>query len=49
MSIAKRKLQLVVDKLTKWADSDGFHFSKDKTYVLFIFATNKILTLFLPK
>jgi len=32
--IAERKLQLVLNKLTKWADYNGFKFSKDKTCVV---------------
>ena len=31
--IAQRKLQLVLNKLTKWADCNGFIFSKDVSYI----------------
>jgi len=34
MHIAERKLQLVLNKLTKWVDCNGFIFSKDKTCVV---------------
>ena len=34
MHIAERKLQRVLNKLTKWADCNGFKFSKDKTCVV---------------
>jgi len=33
-NVAERKLQLVLNKLTKWADCNGFKFSKDKTCVV---------------
>jgi len=30
-NVAERKLQLVLNKLIKWADCNGFKFSKDET------------------
>ena len=40
VSVAERKLQIVLNKLTKSADCNGFTFSKDK---MRIFAVNNIL------
>jgi len=36
MHTAERKLQQVINKLTKWADCNGFKFSKDKTCHTFL-------------
>ena len=41
MHIVERKLQLVLNKLTKWADCNGFKFSKDKNRVVLVHFCNQ--------